>query len=180
MDNIPLLSCMTETFNSSFFPYVISEWNKLDPDIRSLDSFPKFRMSVLNIIRPTASSVFLIRDMKGLKLLSRLRLGLSHLNEHKFNHGFRDTINPLCNCSLEIESVSHFFLRCLNFSTIRTTLMNNIYAIDNSIINLNENSFISLLLYGDESSYNSEVNTQILTVTIEYIIDSQRFDDQIF
>ena len=58
--------------------------------------------------------------------------------------------------------------------------MNNIYAIDNSIINLNENSFINLLLYGDESSYNSEVNTQILTVTIEYIIDSQRFDDQIF
>ena len=180
MDNIPLMGCRTETFSNSFFPYVISEWNKLDPDIRSLDSFPQFRMSILNIIRPTASSVFLIRDMKGLKLLSRLRLGLSHLNEHKFNHGFRDTINPLCNCSLEIESVSHFFLRCLNFTTIRTTLMNNIYAIDNSIINLNENSFINLLLYGDESSYNSEVNTQILTVTIEYIIDSQRFDDQIF
>ena len=93
-------------------------------------------MSILNI-RPTASNVFLIRDMKGLKLLSRLRLGLSHLNEHKLNRGFRDTINPLCNCSLEIESVSHFFLRCLNFTTIRTTLMNNIYAIDNSIINLN-------------------------------------------
>ena len=65
-------------------------------------------------------------------------------------------------------------------SPIRTTLMNNIYTIDNSIINLNENSFISLLLYGDENSYNSEVNTQILTVTIEYIISSQKFDDQIF
>ena len=29
-----------------------------------------------------------------------LRLELSHLNEHRFNHNFDDCINPLCLCSL--------------------------------------------------------------------------------
>ena len=37
-------------------------------------------------------------------LISAIRLGLSHLREHKFNHNFQDTVNPLCFCSLELES----------------------------------------------------------------------------
>ena len=42
-----------------------------------------------------------VSDSPGIKLLTRLRLGLSHLRQHKFNHNFQDTINPLCPCSLE-------------------------------------------------------------------------------
>ena len=45
----------------------------------------------------------------GLKLLTHLRLGLSHLNEHMFNHNFEDSINRLCSCTLEVESTAHFF-----------------------------------------------------------------------
>ena len=40
-----------------------------------------------------------------------LRLRFSHLNEHKFSPGLQDTLNPLCNCSLETED---FFVCCLN------------------------------------------------------------------
>ena len=40
----------------------------------------------------------------------RLRLGLSRLREHKFNHNFQNCINPLCSCAVDIESTSHFFL----------------------------------------------------------------------
>ena len=36
-----------------------------------------------------------------IKYLTRLRLGLSHLNGHKFRHNFQDCLNPLCPCSLE-------------------------------------------------------------------------------
>ena len=32
-----------------------------------------------------------------LQLLTRLRLGLSHLREHKFKHNFQDTLNPIRN-----------------------------------------------------------------------------------
>ena len=45
---------------------------------------------------------FKIHNPLGLKLLTRLRLGLSHLNEHRFNDNFEDCITPLCSCSLEV------------------------------------------------------------------------------
>ena len=44
----------------------------------------------------------------GLTLLTRLRLGLSHLNEHRFKHNFKNCINPICACSLEVKSTKHF------------------------------------------------------------------------
>ena len=49
-----------------------------------------------------------IYNLSGIKFLMRLKLGLSHLKEHKFNHSFYDCVNPFCTYSLEPESVSHF------------------------------------------------------------------------
>ena len=46
-----------------------------------------FRNSLLKIGRPAPKPVYNIHNNSNdLKLLTRLRLGLSHLNEHKFNH----------------------------------------------------------------------------------------------
>lgn len=44
--------------------------------------------------------------MYQLKFLARLRLGISHLNEHRLNHTLKDSIDSLCSCSLEIESTT--------------------------------------------------------------------------
>ena len=41
----PLL-CRTEIFKNSFLPYTINEWNKLDPDIRKIDSYVGFRKKI--------------------------------------------------------------------------------------------------------------------------------------
>ena len=87
--------------------------------------------------------------MNGIKLLTRLRIGLSHLREHKFRYNFQDTINPLCSCSLETESTSDFFLRCQNFITPRTNLMNELRKLDSNILNVDEISLTKLLLYGE-------------------------------
>ena len=40
-------------------------------------------------------SLFPIHDPAGVKLLSRLQLKFSHLNEHKFRHNFKDAPNPM-------------------------------------------------------------------------------------
>ena len=74
----------TKVFESSFFPYCIKEWSKLNDKIRNIESINKFKVTILNFIRPKANSVFDIHDTNGIKLLSRLRLNFSHLNEHKF------------------------------------------------------------------------------------------------
>ena len=67
-----------------------------------------------------------MHDPTGLKLLTKLRFGFSHLNEHKFNHNFKGGINPLCFCNLELELVLHFFLYCHYFMDIRKTLFHDL------------------------------------------------------
>ena len=46
-----------------------------------------------------------------------LRLWLSLLNEHRFNHNVNYCINPLCRCSLDIELTVHLFLHCNFYSS---------------------------------------------------------------
>ena len=64
---------------------------------------------LLNFITLKGNSTHKIYDPLGIKLLTRLRLGFSHLSEHEFRHDFADSLNPLCSCSLEVESALHFF-----------------------------------------------------------------------
>ena len=59
----------------------------------------------------------------GIKYLTRLRLVLSHLNDHKFRHNFQDCLDPLCPCSLEVKSTIHYFQHCQYYSDIRKTLL---------------------------------------------------------
>ena len=56
--------------------------------------------------------LFSIHDPIGVKLLTRLRLKFSHLNEHKFRHNFKDTVVTMFDCGTETETTEHFFLCC--------------------------------------------------------------------
>ena len=86
----------TERFKSTFFPSCSCNWNQLDPNIQNSSSIEVFKRALLSFIRPKPANVYRIHHPRGLKLLTRLRLGLSHLREHKFRHNFNDTIDPFC------------------------------------------------------------------------------------
>ena len=135
---IPNVFCRTVFFRNSFLPSVIDEWNKLNPDITNIKSSITFRNSLLKSIKPLPNNVFDACDPHGLKLLTRFRVGLSHLREHRFNHGFNDIIDPFCPCNMEIESVSHFFLRCDFYLNQRNDLMNDLSNIDQNILQYNK------------------------------------------
>ena len=92
-----------------------------------------FKNSILKFIRPSPNKVSQCYNPKGIKFVTRLRLGLSPLREHKFKHSFRDTVNQLCSCGLDIETSSHYFLHCPLFHVERATLLNNINEIDCTI-----------------------------------------------
>ena len=121
-----------------------------------------------------------MNDPVGLKLLTRLRVILSHLNEQKFRHNFQDTLNPLCSCSLEPESTTHYLLHCLFYNDQRKTLLDSLCDIDESISNLSETNLITLLLYGNSNIYSTDLNTKIINCTICYIKTSERFDIALF
>ena len=78
------------------------------------------------------------------KLLTRLRLKFSRLNEHKFRHNFKHWVSPICDCGAETKTTSHFFLRCKSFANERQKPHDNLYGIDASIKNLNEESLIDV------------------------------------
>ena len=82
--------------------------------------------------------------------MTRFRLGLSRLREHKFNHNFQNCINPLCSCAMDIESSSHFFVHCPLFDDKTITLLSTLNKIDcKLIIETNESSLIKTLLIGN-------------------------------
>ena len=117
-------------------------------------------------IRPSPNSIFDIYNPYCIKLLTRLRLGLSHLNEHKFKHGFNDTINPICIYGGRIESINHFFLYSPECFEERQALFDNIQSIDKMLLlSQNESSLTHLLLYGDPKR-NSSVDAFILNSAI--------------
>ena len=76
--NIPLFKTRHTFFKKSFFPSTNFEWNELDHNIRNSSSFNNFRKSILKFIRPSADSFFNCHNPKGMKFITRLRLGLSH------------------------------------------------------------------------------------------------------
>ena len=135
-------------------------------------------MSLLTFVRTIANSIFSAADIYGIKLLTRLRVGLSHLRERKFRPNFQDTINPLCSCSLEIESTSHFFLCCQNLITPRTNLMNELGKLDSNILNMDIISLTKLLLY-DDSKYENNVSKNKLFTFINSILSTKPFEGQL-
>ena len=94
------VSSKSEYFKNPFISNTINEWSKLDPDICSSTSYNLFRNTVIKFIRPVQRKIFNIYDSVGVKLLTRLWLGFSHLREHNFRHGFGDILNPPCFCSI--------------------------------------------------------------------------------
>ena len=126
------------------------------------------------------SGKFLVREMSSRGCVSQGSAGRGnvhsgnvlescHLREHKFKHSFRDTLNPLCSCGLDIETTSHYFLHCPLFHDELSTLLNNINEIDSPILSKNESVVIRILLYGDKS-FKNEVNLLILNATIDFVL----------
>ena len=77
-DKLPHFKVKLNYFKNSFFPSTVIEWNKLDLNIRNSESLTSFKSKVLKFIRPSENSIFLCNNPKGIQLLTRLRLGLSH------------------------------------------------------------------------------------------------------
>ena len=124
--------------------------------------------------------LFSVYNPLGVKLLTRLRLDFSHLNKHKFRHGFNDTLNPLCTCGAEVETIEYFLLHCQLYSTHRSELFDKIVKINQQSLNVTAKDQVLVLLYGSQRN-NSENSIQnIINFVIKYLKSTGRFDISIF
>ena len=174
------LAFRTERYRNSFFPFCISQWNKLDSHIRNLPSISSFKQAITNFLKPKPSLIFGVQNIQGVVYLNRLRVGFSHLREHKFRHGFLDTLDPFCNCRTNsIETTEHFLLHCSNFINERHILFDNLRNLNICIFPLSSFHICKLLIYGDPK-FSNELNRDIIISTIEFICSSDRFSGTLF
>ena len=151
------------------------EWNNLDISIRNSKSLSTFEKGILKFIRPSSSSTYNCFNNKGIKHITRLRIGLSHLCDHKFKHGFLNSLSSICSCGLDIETTCHYILLCPNFTNERSILLNIVSTINESSLTSCDVSIVNLLLNVDES-LDLETNTLILNANVDFISSSKRFD----
>ena len=177
--NKPLFNCRTESLKTLFFPYTIEARYSLDPTIIISKSLEVFKSKSLAFIQPVQRSIYSVFSPQGLKFLTRLRLGMSHLKKQRFRQRLNNCINPLCSCSLEVENTLHFFLHCLNYSTFRTGLMNKVNQMDENFSHLCDDSKISLLLHSD-LRFDCKKNNFVLSASINYILKTERFSSSVF
>ena len=138
-----------------------------------------FKKCLFKFIRPSPNSVFNCHNCKGIKYLTRLRLGLSHLREHKFKHSFQDTLNRFCSCGLHVETNTHLFLHCPLFTNQRRTLLSTVNDIDSSLTNTNDFILTYILIYG-KATLDTSANTLLSNATMNYIILTNIFKESLF
>ena len=124
-NSITLFNVKHAYFKNYFFPSTIIEWNNLDSKIRNSESSAIFKKRILAFLRPSANSTFHCHCPDSLKLITRLRLGLSYFRFHKFKHNFQDTLNRTYCCGT-VETTIHYFLHCPNFSNETSTNFNKL------------------------------------------------------
>ena len=153
----------------------MTKWNNLDISIHKSIPCHIFKNLILKFIRPEPNRISSTQNFEGLKLLTRMRLGLSHLADHKFRHNFQDCLNPICSCGQEIETTSHFLLHCLNYRCARKTFFEKINLIDSNILQQSDLSITKDLLFDSEKLEDDKSNA-LLASTIEFIQSAERFN----
>ena len=158
--------CRTDIFKNSIFLYKLSA-------ILQFCNLMQFFKTLLKIGWHNQCTIYSITNPVGLKLLTHRRLGLSHLNKHRFNPNFQNFINPLCSCSHEIESTSRFLLHWHHFTNISLTLLNSITEIICNTFKISDNCLVNLL-FGNQK-YTEIDNSYIISTTMKYLLDSKTF-----
>ena len=124
------------------------------------------------------NSIYNIHNSIGVKYLTRLRIGFSHLKEHKFKHNFQDSVDPINSRGSGTETKINFFLHCANFNTQRQTLFDKIATIDVNILTENKDGYVKTLLFGEPNTKNY-FNKAMLGASNEFTLSIERFNNSL-
>ena len=133
-----------------------------------------FKQNILSFMRFGLNKIFNIYNLHDLKLLVRLRLGLSHLQGHQFKHSvivlmkFVIVEKILDLCTISSSSVPYFIKKDKS-SWITFVILT---------ADQNENS-LYYILFG-KGNMNNSINVNILNATVEYILSTERFNIPLF
>ena len=162
-------------FQTSFFPYHSRLWNNLPKNVRSsnIDDFKSFLRKEM---KPNKHKHFNRGNKFTNSLVTRIRVGRSALNEHKFVIGQSES--PQCLCYFRSESPSHYFLDCFLYSPERQILFGQIEHYIPNFLRLSKQKQLEIILMGaftDNEEY-YRTNVSISLAVQNFISHSKRFN----
>ena len=114
--NLQEIKCRTSSYQNSFLPKTVRDWNLLSAETKTIESESAFKHKISP--KPCVLPPYYHTGGRlGQILHSRLRLNNIGLNDHLFRYGLVDT--PSCTCGSNTESSRHFLLHCPIYTNIR-------------------------------------------------------------
>ena len=161
-------------FMNSFFPFNSKLWNNIKQSTQQ-KNLQDFKLQLKEDLKPFKVRHFSHGPKISNRLLTRLRVGRSDLNLHKFSVGFID--KPECNCHAREESTIHYMLDCFLYTVERQTLIDLVVHYIPYFSRLKRNEKLDILLYGiktNDPDFN-QLNSIITKAVQSFIIQTKRF-----
>ena len=166
---------LNRKFNNSFFPYTTLLWNSLPKNVKSKDLLD-FKQYVKTEFKPPRYKHFSRGHKLSNSLLTRIRVGRSDLNQHKFTIGLVDS--PQCDCHFREESPSHYFLDCFLYTSERRSLFELIEHYIPRFSNFTKSKKLEIILKGFNIHIDEyiQLNTTLTFAVQNFIIKTKRFN----
>ena len=109
-------------------------------------------------------------------LLTKIRVGRSSLNQHKFTIGLSES--PECLCHHKEESPQHFFLDCFLYSEERQTLFDLIEHYIPKFKQKSKKDKLNIIIMGHdiENEDYLQLNTTLTKAVQNFILKTKRFE----
>ena len=178
--NITMPQQKTTTYQNSFFPKSIKDWNEQTTKDREIGTINTYRDHHKKNSGFKVNVLYHLYSSKAAINHTRIRLGLSGLASQRFD--YKHITDPKCiRCNAKSESPAHFFLTCPSYSVQRADFIREICQIfqnNNIEVNLakksSQNFVLNTILRG--SILLDDLNNGIIFfLTQLYIQKTQRF-----
>jgi hypothetical protein len=179
--NITAPSQRTTTYQKSFFPQTINDWNLLPLNIREIATIHTFKETLKKSAGPKPNKLYHHNNNTAAINLARIRLGLSGLSAQRFEYNHIQ--DPKClSCGAATETPIHYLLLCPTYQGPRQTFIQEVCEVltrnnmEIDFLNLHfRNYLIDTILRGDRINLDLPSNLEISSITQTYIKDSHRF-----
>ena len=142
-------------------------WNQYWKEEVNITQKGKFLRGIMDNINK--QQIIKFKERRIEVIFHRLRIG--HVGLKQYLYRFNMATDEECNYCKRIESVEHYLLKCNKYDRQRETLVRDLGKEGISRREIN----IKILLGGGE--YNIKKNRKILTVTKNYIKETDRVDE---
>jgi hypothetical protein len=178
--NITVPSQRTTTYQNSFYPQSIKDWNNLDKKFRQAPSINNFKDKLKATSNQKSNPLYHHNNNKAAINQTRMRLGLSALSSQR--HDYKHIDDPKCrSCNGAKEDTTHYFMTCPTYALPRPNLMISAcailytYNIQVDFLNRRFRKFFVKALLGGSDVLTEIDNHKMIELCQTFIRESKRF-----